>query len=229
VRSPHPRIVRDEEALRVRYPLKVATAAGEARFRRSRWCHLNEGEDMPAVRHREGAGWLYDGETRAALLTFEEYDLECGTRWDEFWLWADGYAEQSGDAVLAMQEYWGGVFPKPPDYGPIVLLSGGWIAPPYRSRLPYRDVFDAVLRKLSPKHSVAVLLAHPAESDEDPADAHEAGEVAELGGFDWRQRALMRFYQRELGFSPLPAREARFGFMWRPRANIAEYLAPDDD
>jgi hypothetical protein len=212
MRALRPEIVRQEEAhTRRRYPIRIATPAGEARFWRSRFYHehYSDEPDAPKIKHRSSVGWLHAGGERVALMTLEEYDLDPGVYWEEFWLEADGLAVQNGNAVEAMRAYWGGSFVTPADYGPIVLCTGAWIAPHYRTRLDYRGAFDAILPSIAPNHGIAVLIAYPIDDhSEDPRP---------LGTWERRQRALMRFYERELGFIPMPPSEAQFGFMWRAR------------
>jgi hypothetical protein len=95
MRTPIPRFVTHEIDVAASYPIKLATIAGEARCRRSSWAHENEGLDAPAIRHRESAGWLHDDDAqRIGLLTLEEYELEPGVYWEDFWRFADGFAER---------------------------------------------------------------------------------------------------------------------------------------
>lgn len=223
MRAVFPRVVAEEVAHRARYPRRADTPAGRISYRVSKWEHLNEGRDEPAIKCRDFACWLRGPERqRIALLTLEEFDLEPGVYWDEFWFWADGLSEQGGSAVEAMREAWDGPFVTPSDYGSIVLISGAWIDPPHRSRIDHRLALDSALAALTPEHAIAVLLAYPAGFDELPSAPEQ--DVQSLGDFDWRQRALMRMYQRELGFEPFKVREARRDCMWRPRAALTDVL-----
>lgn len=220
MRALRPPIVADEELRHARYPIRIPTPAGEARFWRSRYSHENDyGDDRPKVKHREASGWLYREGERAALLKIEEYDLEPGVYWQEFWVCADGHSAQNGEAVEAMREYWGGSFVAPSDYGNIALCTGAWIDARFRSTLPYRAILDAVLPVIAPKHEAVFLMAQPSEDDD------RSSNVTDLGRFEWRQRALMRFYERELGFQPLGLNARDHWWMWRTRRpEVTGYL-----
>jgi hypothetical protein len=217
----YPRFVSHELACKVRYPHRLTTAAGELRYRRSRWEHMNEGDDAPAIRHRESVFWLHDGRERIAMLEFSEYDLEPAVYWDEFWRWADGLEEQAGVIVEAMRETFGGAFASVADFGSIVFAKHAWVAPPRRTRVDIRAAFNGSLQALAPTHAAVFLLAYPQSEEQEEATTET---VEDLGDWDWRQRALIRLYERELGFRLLENREAPFGVMWRPRGDIARFL-----
>lgn len=223
VRAEHPRLVRDEANLGARYPIVTRTPFGAMAFRRSRWSWLNEGRDEPKILSRDAAGWLRSGRTRIALLTLEEWKLEPAVYWDELWEYADGLSQQAGDLVHAMKEAWGGSFASAGDWGTIVMLTGAWVHPAHRTRIDHGAILDAALASVTPDHAMAVLVAYPAGFDEREGGA-EGTDVRQLGDFDWRQRALMRMYQRQLGFSSMRVTEARPECMWRPRADLAEVM-----
>lgn len=215
-----PDFVRHELELGAPYRGRIDTPAGAVHFRRSRWEHLNDGSDAPALRHREGAAWLLDGEAHVALLTLEEFKVAPPgpLYWEEFFHCADGLSQQAGDAVAALREVWGGYSPSAiTDYGSIALITGAWIAPAHRARLDMRTAFDATLSAWAPKHAIAVLFAYPNDGEQDRPDA-----VVDLGSFEHRQAALIRLYARVLGFQLMPVKDARRDTMWRPRADLAD-------
>jgi len=186
---------------------------------------MSGGRDGGVVRHREMAGWLFDGAERIAMLQLEEFDPDPDTYWQELWYEADGLSGQAADAVEAMREAFGGSFASAADWGSIVLLSGVWIAPACRTRLDQGALLDTLLQKLTPAYGLAVLVAHPAGFEHvgdllNPRDTTVEG----LGAFEWRQRAQMRFYQRTLGFTPFVVREARPEVMWRARPDVQHYV-----
>jgi len=82
-----------------------------------------------------------------------------------------------------------------------------------------RVAFDAALDALASKHAATFLLVYPQDDDDDAAEG-----VEDLGGWDWRHRALIRLYERELGFNLLENKEAPFG-VTTPRCCRALYLA----
>ncbi len=224
VSPPFPRDVAHELSCKVRYPNRIETSAGLIRFRRSRWEHWNEGENEPAIRHREAVFWLHasDGE-RVAMLKLSEYDLDCGVYWEEFWTWTDGLEAQAGHIVEAMQEALSdGPFVSVSDWGPLVFATSAWIAPAWRTRLDMGALFDAALNALSPKYAAAFLLAFPEPYDDEIQGPDTP--VEELGGFDWRQRALVRLYERALGFQQLQTKEASEFVMWRPRPDLRDTI-----
>lgn len=226
MRAPLPRNVHHELACQLRYPLRIETPAGAARFRRSRWERFDESRDGvgAAIRHREISGWLYSGADRIGLLELEEFDADPGTHWDELWEIADGLSEQAGEAIEAMREAFGDVFVSAADWGPIVLVTGAWIAPAHRTRVEQRGILDAVLPVVTPGYGIAVLVAYPQGFDGDErGDAADAA-VENLGGFEWRQRALMRHYQRALGFTAFDTKEARREVMWRARPDVQRHV-----
>lgn len=225
MRGRWPETIAREDTPGQRYPLRIATPAGEARFWRSRFHHVNDHDrEQPKIRQRSAKGWLHlDGE-RAAFLQTEEYHLASGTVWEEWFFVADCHSEQDGNAVQAMRAYWSGQFVSPSDYGTVLFCSAAWISPARRSRLSYRATFDAVVEALAPEHAIAVLIAYPQDDDED------AERFDQLGGWDSRQRALMRFYARELDFEAFPPSNAQYGFMWRAKnREVADYIRTDDE
>lgn len=224
MRAPLPRNVQFEMSYKARYPLQIDTPAGVARFRRSRWSQLNEGREAPEIRHRQMAGWLYAGKERIALLEIEEFDPDPQTYWEELWYWADSQSAQAADAIEAMREAFGGAFANATDWGTILLLSGVWIAPTHRARLNQRAILDDLLIKVAPDYGIAVLVAYPQGFDSEERQADQEADVPVLGSFEWRQRALMRFYERVLGFKAFDVRSARPEVMWRARPDAQEHV-----
>lgn len=139
-----------------------------------------------------------------------EWNVPFGATPFDFWWAADAVSQEEADVAYMLASYWS--FDEwPADFGSIVLFNRLAIQTANDfERSALATIRVAIERELRVRASILLLKAFPLEYEAQP-DA-----VDRTLGLRNRQRAMMRWYGRQLGVHPFVDQTRFRGWMWRP-------------
>ncbi len=187
-------------------------------YYRSTWRRLSY--DFDNVRYRATIGKMVHESAHIGSFEVREFRCKPLIHRDSFFEEMDSHSHETSSLADAVCSSWSEPS-EVTDYGDIIELSRTWISPtnPVRSSLAL--AIPAIIRRLIPKWSLAILKAFPLEYEGLVSDENRAA-------FLRRQRAMIKHYQKQIDFVPPPGARGQEGWMYCLPVKFTD-LVPEPD
>ncbi|GEM_PF-5569098 len=218
-----PSFVREEREQRNVYPhgqqLKHRDASATLKYRRSRWSWV--GDEKAGVRRREVFCWVQVNRRRVAALQLFEFDASPWLSNEEFWLIMDTETSLESQLADVLCGAWRRFCDDVSMFGSLLDFRMAWAVPTNC----FPGLLTAAARHLIsrefPNHCLLTMKAFPLEYE-----GNAPAEAPSHSGLVFRQRAMVRYYEKEFGVRPFPGQSGADGWLYRVDPRFEARIKP---
>ena len=177
-----------------------------ARYRRSRWWDMSEGERW--IRARSIHAILFVKNEPVGTLEFHEYDVSSFVFDEEFFQTLDDNSSIEAEMARALLTCWSDIAEDLGAYGTIIDFRRAWMRSDQTKSSVWAEAAKMIIANEFMRQSVMIMKAFPLEYEGISTESSRAMR-------ERRQRAMIRHYKKLFDVSPLPGEAGQEGWLFR--------------